>query len=54
MILRFARNCSAGITNKYDISELITEARDQSYYHYVDIPPAYNANQLKTIMEYRV
>jgi archaeal cell division control protein 6 len=57
LIYKFTRDpniCLIGITNKYDIPRLITDARDQSSYHYVDIAfPPYNADQLREILEYR-
>ena len=57
LIYKFTRDpniCLIGITNKYDIPRLITDARDQSSYHYVDVTfPPYNAEQLRDILEYR-
>jgi len=58
LIYKFTRDsniCLIGITNKYDIRQLITDARDQSSYLYADVTfPAYNAIQLRDILEYRV
>ncbi len=58
LIYKFTRDphiCLIGITNDYDIHTLITDARDQSSYHYVDVTfPAYDAAQLRDILEYRV
>jgi len=57
LVYKFTRDpniCLIGITNKYDIPRLITDARDQSSYHYVDITfPPYNADQLRDILGYR-
>jgi cell division control protein 6 len=58
LIYKFTRDpniCLIGITNKYDFPSLITDARDQSSYLYVDVTfPAYDAAQLRDILEYRV
>ena len=58
LIYKFTRDpniCLIGITNKYDFPTLITDARDQSSYLYVDVTfPAYDAAQLRDILEYRV
>jgi cell division control protein 6 len=58
LIYKFTRDpniCLIGIIKKYDISALITDARNQSSYNYVDVTfPAYNATQLRDILEYRV
>jgi archaeal cell division control protein 6 len=58
LIYKFTRDpniCLIGIIKKYDIPALITDARDQSSYNYVDVTfPAYNATQLRDILEYRV
>jgi Cdc6-like AAA superfamily ATPase len=57
LICKFTRepNISLiGITNKYDIPWLITDAKDQSSYHYLDVTfPPYNADQLRDILECR-
>jgi len=57
LIYKFARDpniCLIGITKECDILRLITDARDQSSYHYVDITfPPYNADQLRNILQYR-
>jgi cell division control protein 6 len=43
------------ITNKFDVPALITDARDQSSYHYVGVTfPAYDAAQLRDILKYRL
>jgi archaeal cell division control protein 6 len=58
LIYKFTRDpniCLIGIIKKYDIPALITDARDQSSYNYVDVTfPTYNATQLRDILEYRV
>jgi cell division control protein 6 len=58
LIYKFTRDpsiCLIGVTNNYDISTLITDARYQSSYRYVDVTfPAYVAAQLMDILEYRV
>ena len=58
LIYKFTRDpniCLIGITNKYDFPSLITDARDQSSYLYVDVTfPAYDGVQLRDILEYRV
>jgi cell division control protein 6 len=58
LIYKFTRDpniCLIGITNDYDIRQKITDARDQSSYLYVDVTfPAYDAIQLRDILEYRV
>ena len=57
LIYKFTRDpniCLIGITNNYDIPRLITDARDQSLYHYIDVTfPPYNADQLRDTLEYR-
>jgi cell division control protein 6 len=58
LIYKFTRNpniCLIGITNKYDTPALITDARDLSSFHPVDVAfPPYDATQLRDILEYRV
>ena len=58
LIYKFTRDpniCLIGITNNYDTPALITDARDLSSFHPVDVAfPPYDATQLRDILEYRV